>query len=108
MSELSLVLLRLNAYQKGSDILPSGLHTHLEIPSLEHITDCLYLLDSYLLHQWSRMDEATEDNIFSEMDEDSARGLVSFCVYAESLTSVDPARGMTPSMLPTGISTGIY
>jgi hypothetical protein len=91
LSELSLVSPRVDGYLTGLPLLPTSSSTaHLETPSVEHITNCLYLLDSFLLRQWHQNNEDdTSDDLFANHDDELAHGLVALCCFSEALMNSD-------------------
>jgi hypothetical protein len=90
MCELSLLPPRIDAYLAGLPLLPtSSSPSYPETPSLEHIVNCLYLLDSFLLRQCPRNDNVDlGGDPFADSDE-LAGGLVALCVFTEALSTND-------------------
>jgi len=82
--ELSLVIPLLTTYLAGLPLLPSP-PSHLEIPSFQHLGNCLRLFDAFLLRRWDQ-GRGGASHIICEHDEDIATGLVSLCLVAEALT----------------------
>ena len=74
-TELDPVSSRVAAYASGLPLLPSLSSTsYRELPSLAHIDNCLTLLDSQLLGQWSDGEHEDEDMV--ALDSKDASDLV--------------------------------
>jgi hypothetical protein len=113
VSELSLVPPRVDAYLAGRSLLPESSSAHLDIPSCEHIVNCLRLLDSFLVHQWPETDDGEPgDGVFSDQDDELASGLVALCVFSENLANGEQYRDIGMFLLMAlaldGLLAGTY
>jgi hypothetical protein len=86
LTELALLRPRLDAYTSGMALLPSKLS---DIPDLEHIDNCLRIIDSFLIDSGS---PALVPERLNAEREDLSTGLVVHCVVLSLLDSENKQR----------------
>lgn len=84
LASLSPLLQRLSGYASGLPLLPDpSEYTHpLGVPQLDHIANCLEILDSFLLGRWATAEEQPRlyhDIINGNEQEDLAEMLSTLC-----------------------------
>ncbi|OCH93315.1 hypothetical protein OBBRIDRAFT_725065 [Obba rivulosa] len=91
-SELAPLPVRITAYASGLSILPPS--TDRDLPSLQHIDDCLRLLDSFLLDRWSVEEDDNDLSPAAQLDIQRQAGLgealMALCITCDILSRDTP------------------
>lgn len=88
---------RMSAYTTGLPLIPPlEPDSYTDIPSFAHASNCLHLLDSYLLGRWQGDETLDGDNSLNDARDDGLGSrLLSLCVAVDVLSRDTLLQGST-------------